>query len=76
METLFRTVPIKNILFATEMIGAIRGTDPRTGRYFDDTAQYIDKLDFLTPEDRTQVFEHNVRRVYPRLDAQLVAKGK
>jgi 4-oxalmesaconate hydratase len=76
METLFRSVPLKNILFATEMIGAIRGTDPKTGKYFDDTAQYIDKLDFLSEADRKQVFEDNVRTVYPRLDAKLKAKGR
>src|SRR5436305_6783105 len=36
METLFKSVPIDNILFATEMIGAVKGRDPKTGRYFDD----------------------------------------
>ena len=71
METLFRSVPIDNILFATEMIGAVKGRDPKTGRYFDDTQQYIDTLEFVTASDRQKLFEDNARRVYPRLDAAL-----
>jgi len=26
----------------------VKGKDPKTDRYFDDTKQYVDKLDFLT----------------------------
>jgi len=74
METLLRSVPIDNVLFASEMIGAVRGKDPKTDRYFDDTLQYIDKLDFLSESDRKKLFEDNARRVYPRADARL--KGK
>lgn len=71
METLLRSVPIDNILFASEMIGAVKGKDPKTGRYFDDTKPYIDALEFLTSADREKLFEENARRVYPRVDAQL-----
>lgn len=60
-----------NILFASEMIGAVKGTDPKTGRFFDDTKQYIDNLEFLVDADRQQVFEDNARKVYPRLDRTL-----
>jgi 4-oxalmesaconate hydratase len=74
METLLRSVPIDNVLFASEMIGAVRGKDPKTDRYFDDTLQYVDKLDFLSDADRKKLFEDNARRVYPRADARLKAK--
>ena len=30
-------IPVKNVLFASEMITAVRGIDPTTGHYYDDT---------------------------------------
>jgi 4-oxalmesaconate hydratase len=70
IDLLLRVVPHANILFASEMIGAVRGVDPRTGRHFDDTRQYVENAG-LTPEDLRAIEEHNVRTVYPRLDARL-----
>ena len=66
IELLFKVVPIDNILFGSEMVGAVRGIDPRTGHYYDDTKRYIDALP-LSETDRGKVFEGNARRVYPRL---------
>ncbi len=66
IELLFKVVPIDNILFASEMVGAVRGVDPFTGRYYDDTKFYIDALP-LSDDDRRKVFEGNARKVY-RLD--------
>jgi 4-oxalmesaconate hydratase len=63
------------VLFGSEMIGAVRGKDPKTDQYFDDTKRYIDACDALSAADRAAIFEGNARRVYPRLDAQLKAKG-
>ncbi len=74
INLLFEVIDKKNILFASEMIGAVRGIDPQTGEYFDDTKLYVENLG-LSSEDREQIFEGNARRVYPRLDAQLKAKG-
>jgi 4-oxalmesaconate hydratase len=71
MELLFRVIPADNILFATEMVGAVRGKDPRTGYFYDDTKRYIDQLDFLTPEDRRKVFNGNAKKVFARLPARL-----
>ncbi len=76
MELLAKVVPTDNILFASEMIGAVKGIDPKTGHHFDDTKRYIDQLKALTDEDRYRIFEGNARRVYPRLDAQLTRRGK
>ena len=67
IDLLVDVMPIKNILFASEMVGAVRGIDPETGHYFDDTKRYIMGNSNLSEADRTQIFEGNARRVYPRL---------
>jgi 4-oxalmesaconate hydratase len=74
IELLTRVVPIDNILFGSEMVGAVRGIDPLTGQYYDDTKRYIDALG-LGDDDRRKVFEGNARRVYPRLGARLGARS-
>jgi len=76
INLLTEVIPVKNILFASEMIGAVRGKDPYTGHYFDDTRRYIDGAARLTADQRTAIYEGNARRVFPRLDAQLKAKGR
>jgi 4-oxalmesaconate hydratase len=75
IDLLFEVIDIDNILFGSEMVGAVRGIDPQTGQYFDDTKRYIDALD-IPAEDKHKVFELNARRLYPRLDASLKARGK
>jgi len=64
----------KNILFGSEMVGAVRGIDPQTGQYFDDTKRYIDALD-ISDVERAAIFEGNARRVFPRLDRILKERG-
>jgi 4-oxalmesaconate hydratase len=64
----------ENILFASEMMGAVKGIDPETGHHFDDTKRYVDAL-AIPEEDKRKVFEGNARRVYPRLDRMLAARG-
>ena len=66
IHLLFKVIDTGNILFGSEMIGAVRGIDPQTGHHFDDTRRYIDALD-LAPGARAKVYELNARRVYPRL---------
>jgi 4-oxalmesaconate hydratase len=65
IDLLFKVVPKQNILFGSEMVGAVRGIDPETGQYFDDTKRYVDALG-LSEADRTLVYEGNVRTVFPR----------
>jgi 4-oxalmesaconate hydratase len=76
MDLLTKVVPAENILFASEMIGAVRGVDPETGRYYDDTKSYLEASTELTPAQKRRIYESNARRVYPRLDAALKQKGK
>lgn len=76
IELLTKVLPVENVLFASEMIGAVRGIDPETGYNFDDTRRYIDACEFLTSADKSKIFEGNARRIYPRLDALLTAQGR
>jgi len=76
IDLLTRVVPIDNILFASEMIGAVRGVDPDTGHNYDDTKRYIEASTQLTPAHKRQIYEANARRVYPRLDAALKQRGR
>jgi 4-oxalmesaconate hydratase len=75
VELLAKVIPVDNILFASEMVGAVKGIDPETGHYFDDTKRYIDQVKGLSEESRYKIFEGNARRVYPRLDALLAKRG-
>jgi 4-oxalmesaconate hydratase len=74
IDLLFRVIDIDNILFGSEMIGAVRGVDPETGHPFDDTKRYVESLT-ISNADKQKVFEKNARRVYPRLDAALTKRG-
>ena len=75
IELLTKVIAADNILFASEMVGAVKGIDPQTGHYFDDTKRYLDQLKDLSAESRFKIFEGNARRVYPRLDALLKKRG-
>ena len=49
------------------MIGAVRGIDPETGYYFDDTKRYIDNNTKLTAEEKQHIFAGNAKKVFSRL---------
>ncbi len=53
------------------MVGAVRGIDPETGHYFDDTKRYVDSVTSLSAGDKQQIFEGNARKVYPRINKLL-----
>lgn len=76
IDLLTEVIPVKNILFASEMIGAVRGIDPTTGHYYDDTKRYVSAVANLSDDARHMIFEGNARRVYSRLDAKLKAQGR
>ena len=56
------------MLFAAEMLGAVRGVNPER-RHWDDTKRYLDKAPL--DDDARPGVELNARRVYPRLNARL-----
>jgi 4-oxalmesaconate hydratase len=74
IDLLLKVIAVENILFGSEMVGAVRGIDPTTGQYYDDTKRYIDASG-LSAADKTRIFETNAYRVYPRLKARLAAAG-
>ncbi|MBA4778308.1 MAG: 4-oxalomesaconate hydratase [Sphingomonadales bacterium RIFCSPHIGHO2_01_FULL_65_20] len=74
IDLLADVIDNKNILFGSEMVGAVRGIDPTTGHYFDDTKRYVDALE-ISDAERHMIFEGNARRVFPRLDALLKERG-
>ena len=71
IEVMAKVIPVDNILFASEMVGAVQSIDPETGHYFDDTKRYIDAIPWWNDEDRRKIFEGNARRVYSRLNSRL-----
>ena len=75
VETLFRVVGPNNILFGSELLGAVKAIDPESGFDFDDTKRYIDAMS-LGEAEKEAVFEGNARKVYPLLDARLRAQGR
>ncbi len=75
IDLLAEVIETTNILFGSEMVGAVRGIDPETGHNFDDTKRYVDALP-ISQEQRHDIFEGNARRVFPRLDRLLHERGR
>lgn len=74
IDLLVDVIDTKNILFASEMIGAVRGIDPQTGHFFDDTKRYIDNSTKLTEQQKQAIFSGNALNVFSRLKRKLEAK--
>jgi 4-oxalmesaconate hydratase len=74
IDLLTSVISPEHILFASEMLGAVRGNNPDGDFPWDDTKRYVDAAK-LSDDDRAAIFERNVRRVYPRLDARLTERG-
>ena len=70
IDLLTKVVPADNILFGSEMVGAVRGIDPETGQYYDDTKRYVDAA-AIGDADKAKILEGNARKVYPRINARL-----
>ncbi|MDE0006457.1 MAG: amidohydrolase family protein [Rhodospirillaceae bacterium] len=69
IDLLLDVIPAENILFASELLGAVRGVDPRTGHNYDDTKRYIDASTNASAREKEMIFAFNARRVYSRLKA-------
>ena len=68
IDLLLDVIPAENILFASELLGAVRGVDPRTGHNYDDTKRYIDASTNASAGEKAMIFAANARRVYSRLE--------
>ena len=74
IDLLLRVLPADNVLFASEMLGAVRGTDPETGVEWDDTLHYLEAA-AMSEEDCGKVMCENALRVYPGLAKRLGTMG-
>jgi 4-oxalmesaconate hydratase len=72
IDLLLKIVPADNILFGSEMVGAVRGIDPETNNFYDDTKRYIDNSS-ISGDAKAKIFEANARKVYPRINKLLPA---
>ena len=70
IDLLLKIVPADNVLFGSEMVGAVRGIDPETGNYYDDTKRYVDNA-AIGADAKQKIFEGNARKVYPRINKLL-----
>jgi 4-oxalmesaconate hydratase len=68
IDMLVEVVGLDNLLFSSEMLGAVRGADPKTGIDYDNTLHYLKSL-LGESESLERVCAVNPRVVYPRLDA-------
>jgi 4-oxalmesaconate hydratase len=75
IDLLLGAIPTRNILFGSEMIGAVRDIDPHSGHHFDDTRRYIENSG-LPEFELASIQEHNARAVYPRLNTLLKQQGR
>ncbi|TDD84379.1 amidohydrolase [Actinomadura darangshiensis] len=75
LELLLDVIPAWNVLFASEMIGAVRSVDPETGRRFDDTKYQLDSITAMSDADRAAVYGGNALRVFARLEDVLKNEG-
>lgn len=71
IDLMLKVIPSENILFGSEIFGAVKGVDPTTGHHFDHVRRYLDQSDQADPDRRAGIFSGNARRVYPRLAHRL-----
>ncbi|WP_072802568.1 amidohydrolase family protein [Rhodococcoides yunnanense] len=76
LELLTDIIPAKNILFASEMIGAVRSVDPETGHRFDDTKALLDAIESIPDDDRRAIYGGNAMTVFPLLAQHLSNTGQ
>ena len=67
IDLLLRVLPPKNVLFASETFGAVKGIDPWSGHHFDDTRRYVDATSATSESSKRDIFFNNALGVYPRL---------
>jgi len=74
LELLIKICGVDRCMFGSDKPANGSVIDPRTGRSLNDVKPLIDAIEWLTDEDRYNLYEGNVRRVYSRLQAKLPQK--
>jgi 4-oxalmesaconate hydratase len=73
IELLLKVAGTDNVLFGTEKPGTGSARDPVSGRDYDDMKPVIESIEWLTSQQRTDIFECNCKRVYSRAFANYKA---
>jgi 4-oxalmesaconate hydratase len=68
LELLFKTVGADRCLFGTERPGSGGAINPETGRSFEDFKYTIDRIAFLSEQERKRIYEGNARAIFPRFE--------
>ncbi|MBC8740892.1 amidohydrolase [Paraburkholderia sp. UCT31] len=66
IELLLKVAGTDNVMFGTEKPGTGSARDPVSGRDYDDMKPVIESIEWLTDEQRKNIFECNCTRVYTR----------
>ncbi|RDK08237.1 amidohydrolase family protein [Cupriavidus lacunae] len=64
LRLLIKTVGADRCLFGAECPGVGSQTNPATGRTFDDIKPFIQGFDWLSPEERDQIFFGNAQKLF------------
>lgn len=64
LEAAIKQRGVSQVLFGTEAPGSGRSVNPATGRTDDDLVPLIDSFGFLSSEDKADIFNTNVKRVF------------
>jgi predicted TIM-barrel fold metal-dependent hydrolase len=64
IELLLRAVGVDHCLFGSEKPGVGSTRNPETGRWIDDIHLLIDDIEWLTDDERDQLFESNARQLF------------
>ena len=74
LALLIRVAGVDRCLFGAECPGIGSQIHPNTGKPLDDIAPAIRELDWLSADEKTQIFEGNARKLF-KLDDRLPAAG-
>jgi 4-oxalmesaconate hydratase len=64
-----------NVLYAAEPYGTAKNTDPRTGKPFDETIDFITDIDWLTTEEKSRILDGNALRIHSRISQRCEQNG-
>ena len=69
LDLLFKIVGTDRCLFGTENPGTGTAVDPDSGAYLDDLRPVIERIEWLSTDDKQRIFEDNAAAVFSRLNA-------
>lgn len=64
IELLIKTVGSDRVMFGTENPGTASVKSPKTGKYMDDLKPVIESIEWLTAEDKQNIFEGNAKGIF------------